>query len=200
MFGCTQHQPYGLSQAISTLPYPYGLSVTSHTARISRYAHTHTGLACKVQGLHNAASTTAHSHCLAFTCNSLHRAKRTHRGPDFQKRCCCWQFSLKNQTYFQKRPTEKIFGQTTFNKTAKKAKRPTNLKFGQISEIWPQNGQSGNPAVDCTSATPYNCDATIKFFFIAMMAVDTLYDNKTWGHRSVRFHFGEAKLITFWLS
>jgi len=44
--------------------------------------------------LHNAASTIARSHCLAFTNNSLCRAKRTHRGPDFQKRCCWWWWQL----------------------------------------------------------------------------------------------------------
>jgi len=46
------------------------------------YSHTHNGLSCKVQGLHNAASTIAHSHYLAFTYNSLHRAKRTQKGLD----------------------------------------------------------------------------------------------------------------------
>jgi len=39
----------------------------------------------------------------------------------------------------------KIFGQTTFKKWPK---QPTNLKYGQISEIWLQNGKSGNPASD----------------------------------------------------
>ena len=74
---------YGLSQAIPTLTLR---SVISHTVPIiyddhkQVYTHTHDGLACKVQGLHNRASTTAHSHCLAFTYNSLHKAKRTHTG------------------------------------------------------------------------------------------------------------------------
>jgi len=90
MFGYMQIQPYGLSKAIPT--YPYGLL---QTAPMNRCMHTHNGLICKVQVLHNAASIITHSHCLAFTYNSLHRAKLTHRGPDFQKRCCSWQSSLK---------------------------------------------------------------------------------------------------------
>jgi len=32
---------------------------------------------------------------------------------------------------------------------AKKILRRTNLKQGQISEIWPKKGQPGNPACDC---------------------------------------------------
>jgi len=36
--------------------------------------------------LHNVASTNALSqHCRAFTYNSLHKAKRTHRGRNYQK-------------------------------------------------------------------------------------------------------------------
>ena len=62
------YQPYGLLQ----LHKPY----TTHK---QIYTHMHNGLACKVQGLHNAASTIAHSHCFAFTYNSLHKVKRTHR-------------------------------------------------------------------------------------------------------------------------
>jgi len=47
----------------------------------------------------------------------------------------------------------KHFRPNDLQKTAKKSQtanqtilRPTNMKYGQISEIWPQNGQSGNPA------------------------------------------------------
>jgi len=97
MFGYRQHQPYGLSQAIPTLLYglpqlhkPYD-SYSTHPL-INRYTHTHYSTAWpagKVQGLHNTASTIAHSHCLALTYNSLHKAKRT-QGWDFQKRCCRW--------------------------------------------------------------------------------------------------------------
>jgi len=81
----------GFSQAIPTLSLWF--VITSHTTSINKY--THNALACTVQGLHNTASTIAHSHCLAFTYNTVHSAKRTPRGPDFQKRCCCWQFSIK---------------------------------------------------------------------------------------------------------
>jgi len=47
---------------------------------------------------------------------------------------------------FSKTANRKHFRSNDLQKTAKKAKRPTNLKYGQISEIWTQNGQSGNPA------------------------------------------------------
>jgi len=89
----TPYQPY----AIPMVCYNF----TSHTAPINRYKHTHNtvhGLACKVQDLHNAANTIAHSNCLRFHLNSLHRAKRTHRGQDFQKQGAVFdtpQFSLK---------------------------------------------------------------------------------------------------------
>jgi len=97
-FGNTPYQPYGLPQAISTL-----WSVTSHTAHINRYTHTHNALACKVQGLHNAANTIAHSHCLAFTSTSLHKAKRTHRGRDFQKSVVVDSLALKYRHIFKRK-------------------------------------------------------------------------------------------------
>jgi len=68
MFGYTRYQPYGLSQSIWK-PTLSLWSVANHTLYGTapyRYAHTQNGLACKVQGLHKAASTIAHSHCLAF--------------------------------------------------------------------------------------------------------------------------------------
>jgi len=61
----------------------------SHTAPIQVYAHAQ-WLGLHVQGLRNAASTIAHSQCLAFTYNTLHKVTRIRRGWDFQKRCCCW--------------------------------------------------------------------------------------------------------------
>jgi len=79
---------------VAGLPSPR-VSYNPYTTPMNRYMHMHNGLTCKVQGLHNTASAIAHSHCLAFVYISLHRAKRTHRRSDFQKRCSCWQFSLK---------------------------------------------------------------------------------------------------------
>jgi len=64
MFGYRQYQPYGLSQAIPTLPYPHGLSVTSLTARINRYPHTHSGLACNA--VLPLGSVTLTSDCCLF--------------------------------------------------------------------------------------------------------------------------------------
>ena len=41
---------------------------------------------------------------------------------------------------------DQIFKNGQKSQTANpKIVRPTRLKYGQISEIWPQNGQSGNP-------------------------------------------------------
>ena len=143
--GYTRYQPHGLSQAIPTL-WP----VTSHTPPINTY--THNSLACTVCTTRQAQVTP--SHCLAFTYNSLHKAKRIHRGRDFQKWCCHWQFSLKIQTYLQKRPTENIFGQTTFKKWPKNAKRPAQKSYGQptrntakFHKFW-QNGRSRNPGLN----------------------------------------------------
>jgi len=67
---------------LATLPINTGISTRTTGIR--------TRTACKVRGLHNAASTNAHSHRFAFIYTSLHQAKRTHRGRDFQKRCCRW--------------------------------------------------------------------------------------------------------------
>jgi len=134
----TQYQTYELSQATLTLPYPYGLSVTSHTARISRFIRTHTAAwpaKCKVCTTRQAQPRTQTT-VSRFLLYSLHRAKRTHTTGDqtFEKGVVVDSFSLalvKIQTYFQKRSTEKIFGQTTFKKRPKKAKRPTQKSYGQ---------------------------------------------------------------------
>ena len=124
-------------------------SVTSHTAPLNKYMHTHNGLACKVQGLHNAANTIAHSHCLAFTCNSLHRAKRTHRGPDFQKTSCCWPFfslsRLKNRHIFKNGQHKKFWTKRLLQNGQKNPNGQTKNCTANQLEIWPQNGQSGNP-------------------------------------------------------
>jgi len=89
-FGYMRYQPYGLSQVIPTLRYPYGLLqlYKPHSADKQVYAHTQQlGLqsARFVQrGKRNRTLTLPRFHY-----NSLHRAKRTHRGSGFQKRCCC---------------------------------------------------------------------------------------------------------------
>jgi len=92
---------------------------------------------CKVFTTRQAQIT--HLHYLAFIYNSLHKAKRTHRGPDFQKRCYCSQLSLKIQTYY--------FFQNGRQKTFS-AKRPS--KNGQIKP----NGQPKNRTANQTEIQP----------------------------------------------
>jgi len=59
---------------------------------------------------------------------------------------------------FSKTANRKNFRPNDLQKTAKKSQtanpkivRLSNLKYGQISEIWPQNGQSGNLATNTNS-------------------------------------------------
>jgi len=100
------------------------------------------------QGLHNAASTTAHSHCLTFT---LQGERHTHEMWFWKIGVVVDIFCPQNIDTFSKTANrKKFFGQTTVKKAKKsqmanpKIVRPTSLKYGQISNIWPKNGQSGN--------------------------------------------------------
>ena len=68
--------------------------------------------------LHNAASTIAHSHWLAFTSNSLHRAKRTHRDQTFKKGGVVDSLALKYRHIF-KNGQQKKFSAKRPSKTAK---------------------------------------------------------------------------------
>jgi len=97
--------------------------VTSHNkTTINRYVHTH-------NQLHNAASTIAHSCCLAFTTQG-----ETHRGSDFEKRCCRWQFSLKVWTFFKKGQQKKF--------SAKKSQMPNPKIVWPIWQPWCTSGLS----------------------------------------------------------
>jgi len=82
----------------------------------------------------------SHTHTASLSLITHYTRRNAHTGDETFKKAVVVD-SLHSlaltQTHFQKRPTEKIFGQTTFKKTAKKAKRPnivrpTNLKYGQI--------------------------------------------------------------------
>jgi len=94
-----------------------------------------------MQGLHSAASTIAHSHCLAGTYNSLHKEKRTHRGQHFEKGVVVDSLALKCRHIF-KNGQQKNFSAKRPSKNGQKSQtanprivRPTKLKYGQISEI-----------------------------------------------------------------
>ena len=138
------YQPY----AIPMVCYNF----TNHTAPINRYTHTHNSLACKAQGLYNAANAIAHSDCLAFII--IHYTGRNaHTGDQaFKKGVVVDSLALKYRHIFKNGQQKKVSAKRP-SKTAKKKQtanpkivRPTSLKYGQISEIWPQNGQSGNPS------------------------------------------------------
>jgi len=145
MFGCMQYQPYGLSQAIPNLPYPYGL--TSQTARISRYTHKHSGLAFKVQGLHNAASTTAHSHyCTSLSLINHYVGRNAHTGDQtFKKGIVFDSLALKYGHIF-KNGQQKTFSAKRPLKNGQKSQmanpkivRPTNLKSGMWKRLFRQS-------------------------------------------------------------
>jgi len=124
MFGYMGHQPFELSQATLTLP-----SVTSHIVPINRHTHTHNALVCKGCTTRQAQS---HAHTASLSL-IIHYTRRTvHTGDEaFKKGAVVDSLALKIQTYFKKRPTEKIFGQTTFKKRPKKVKRQTRKSYGQ---------------------------------------------------------------------
>ena len=75
------YQPYGLLQLHK--PYSTRKQVYAHAQRLglqsARSAH---------RG--KLSRTLWHSHYLALTYTSLHKAKRTNRARDFHKRCCRW--------------------------------------------------------------------------------------------------------------
>jgi len=91
--------------------------------------HTHNGLACKVQGLHNVANTIAHSHCLSLIFNYTWR--NAHTGDEtFKKGVVVDSLALKycidvfwttanRKIFFRqmtlKKQLEKPNGQTTWN-------------------------------------------------------------------------------------
>jgi len=146
------HQPY----AIPMVCYNF----TSHAASINSYTHIHNSLACRVQGLYNAANTIAHSNCLAFTYNSLHRAKRTHRGPNFQKRCCCWQFSLKYRHIFKNGQQRKVSVKRPLKIGQKKAKRPTQKSYDEPAWNTAKFPKFGRKTTDLVTLLPSAWAAT----------------------------------------
>jgi len=143
MFGYTRYQQFGLSQAIPTLSL--WSVTTSHTALINRYTHTHNNsLACKVQGLRNAASTIAHSHCLLslmiqYTGRNAHTQDQTFKKGVADSSASKYRHIFKNgqqKIFSAKRPLKNGQKSQTDNP---KIVRATDLKYGQ----------SGNPDGKC---------------------------------------------------
>jgi len=100
-------------------PYSTHKQVYTHAQRLD------------LQGLHNAASTIAHSHCLAFTCNSLHTAKRTHRGRVFKQGVVVDSLGLKYRHIFKNGQQKKFSAKRPSKNGQEKAKRPTQKSCGQ---------------------------------------------------------------------
>jgi len=144
-FVYTRYQSYGLSQAIPTLPHPYCL--------LQAIQHGWTGIrttACWPAKCKVCTTRQAQSHTPASLSLVIHYTEQnTHTGHQtFKKGVVVDSLALKNIDIFSKTANRKNFRPNDLQKTANsKIVRPTNLKYGQISEIWPQNGQSGNPGL-----------------------------------------------------
>ena len=114
------------------------------TAPINRHTHTHNGLACKVCTTGQAQS---HTHTASLSLIIHYTRRNAHTGDkNFKKGIVVDILALKNR-HILKNGQQKNLQRNDLQKTANpKIVRPTNLKYGQISEIWPQYGQSGDPA------------------------------------------------------
>jgi len=125
--------------------------VTSHTNPMVCYKPCSIHKQVYAQrGKHNLTHTAS----LSLVINYIRRNAHTHRGRDFQKRCCrCDSLALKYRHIF-KNGQQKNISAKRLPKTGQKKPngQPKNKKNNQptwnaakFQKDWPQNGQSGNP-------------------------------------------------------
>jgi len=163
------YQPY----AIPMVCYNF----TNHTAPINRYTHTHNSLACKAQGLYNAANAIAHSHCLAFII--IHYTGRNaHTGDQaFKKGVVVDSLALKYRHIFKNGQQKKVSAKRP-SKTAKKNKRPTQKSYDQPAWNTAKFPKFGRKTANLATLVE-NCDKRNRLRFWRLGSSHAAKNNET---------------------